>query len=198
MNYLAHILLSGSNTAVQIGNFMGDAIKGKEYLNYPDDLRKGILLHRQIDSFTDFNEIVHQSKKRLGKRYGHYTGVLIDIFYDYFLSLNWASFSTQPLSEFITDFYVNIQKNTAVLPSQTRVIIPDMIAQNWLEKYGTQEGLLRVLIGMEKRIKHDIPLRKGIEDLKKHHKELNQDFMTFFPLLVAHSNKTLNQLNQIS
>ena len=28
MNYLAHIFLSGSNRKVQLGNFVGDAVKG--------------------------------------------------------------------------------------------------------------------------------------------------------------------------
>ena len=30
MNYLAHIFLSGLNRKVQLGNFVGDAVKGKE------------------------------------------------------------------------------------------------------------------------------------------------------------------------
>ncbi len=194
MNYLAHILLSGTDTDIQIGNFMGDAIKGKDYLNYPDNIRKGILLHRQIDSFTDFNPIVHQSKKRLHPRYGHYAGVLIDIFYDYFLSENWQHFSDTPLTAFITDFYTVVQQKQALLPNRTKKIVPFMIEQNWLYKYGNIEGLTRVLIGMEKRIKHDIPLHLGIEDIQEQHDALNADFMQFFPLLVAYSKEVLSKL----
>ena len=48
MNYLAHIYLSGKNRQIQIGNFVGDAVKGKAYNSYPDFFRKGILLHRLI------------------------------------------------------------------------------------------------------------------------------------------------------
>jgi len=194
MNYLAHILLSGTNTDIQIGNFMGDAIKGKDYLNYPDAIRKGILLHRQIDSFTDLNTIVHQSKKRLHPRYRHYAGVLIDVFYDYFLSENWQHFSAIPLDTFITDFYTVIQQKQALLPSRTQKIVPFMVKQNWLYKYGNIEGLTRVLIGMEKRIKHDIPLHLGIEDIQEQHEALNADFMQFFPLLVVHSKEVLSKL----
>ena len=45
MNYLAHIFLSGDNRRVQIGNFVGDAVKGRAYENYPSGFREGILLH---------------------------------------------------------------------------------------------------------------------------------------------------------
>ena len=31
MNYLAHIFLSGPNRKVQLGNFVGDAVKGSSY-----------------------------------------------------------------------------------------------------------------------------------------------------------------------
>ena len=41
MNFLAHIYLSGTNERIQIGNFMGDGIRGKDYLNYHPDIQIG-------------------------------------------------------------------------------------------------------------------------------------------------------------
>ena len=36
MNFLAHIFLSGEeNDLLKLGNFMGDTIRGKQYLDYP-------------------------------------------------------------------------------------------------------------------------------------------------------------------
>ena len=64
MNYLAHIFLSPENDLVTIGNFMADHVKGNKYKLYAPDLQKGILLHRQIDSFTDAHELVRKSKRR--------------------------------------------------------------------------------------------------------------------------------------
>ena len=49
MNVLAHIYLSGDSDKIIIGNYIGDYVKGKDYLNYPDPIRKGIILHRHID-----------------------------------------------------------------------------------------------------------------------------------------------------
>ena len=35
MNYLAHIFLSGNDRCIQIGNFIGDGVKGDGYKQYP-------------------------------------------------------------------------------------------------------------------------------------------------------------------
>ena len=53
MNYLAHIYLSGDNDLVTVGNFIADGIKGKSYKKYPKEIQTGVLLHRNIDTFTD-------------------------------------------------------------------------------------------------------------------------------------------------
>ena len=79
MNFLAHIYLSGNNKDITIGNFIADGIRGKKYLKYPKDIQTGILLHRQIDTFTDTHKTVRLSTKRLHKNYSHYSGVIVDI-----------------------------------------------------------------------------------------------------------------------
>jgi acyl carrier protein phosphodiesterase len=79
MNFLAHIYLSGENDHIKIGNFMADSIRGHSYENYLMIL-KGILLHRSIDSFTDMHPVYRKSKHRLHEKYGHYSGVIMDIF----------------------------------------------------------------------------------------------------------------------
>ena len=91
MNFLAHIYLSGNNDLIKIGNFMADGIRGNDYLKFPDDVKKGILLHRQIDTFTDLNPIYRKSKHRLHAKYGHYSGVIMDILYDHYLAKNWSN-----------------------------------------------------------------------------------------------------------
>ena len=105
MNYLAHILLSGDNPEIIIGNFMADSIKGKQYKIYPEQVQIGVLLHRHIDTFTDNHHIVRQSTKRLHKKYSHYSGVIVDIFYDHFLAKNWDLYSAIPLDLFVQEVY---------------------------------------------------------------------------------------------
>ncbi len=96
MNFLAHLYLSKKNKNILIGNFIADAVKGKKHNLYSKEVQAGILLHREIDNYTDNHPIVRKSKRRLNKRYGHYNGVIIDILYDHFLAKNWNNYSEIP------------------------------------------------------------------------------------------------------
>ena len=116
MNFLAHIYLSGENKLVTIGNFVGDGVRGNKFKNYPKDVQIGIQLHREIDTFTDAHPIFRQSTKRLHKGYGHYSGVIVDIFYDHFLAKNWKVYSDVPLADYIQEFYKSLNENFIVLP----------------------------------------------------------------------------------
>ena len=82
---------------------MADGIRGNNYLNFSEDIKKGILLHRYIDTFTDAHPIYRQSKRRLHEKYGHYSGVIMDIVYDHFLAKNWASYSDSKQEDFASD-----------------------------------------------------------------------------------------------
>ena len=120
MNFLAHLYLSGENEEIRFGNFIGDWIKGKKYENYPEDIKKGILLHREIDSFTDSHPIVHQSIVRLRPAYSKHAGVAVDILYDHFLAVNWKLYSNISLEEYVKDFHTYILNNLNLLPKKAK------------------------------------------------------------------------------
>ncbi len=124
MNFLAHIFLSGNEEPVIIGNFIADGIKGKYYLEYPKKIQIGILLHREIDTFTDAHPLVRQSTKKLHENYGHYSGIIVDILYDHFLAKNWHMYSDVPLAKYVEDFYVLLQKNIEILPERIQKMMP--------------------------------------------------------------------------
>ena len=102
MNVLAHIYLSGDSDKIIIGNYIGDYVKGRDYLKYPDLIRKGIIIHRHIDGFTDRHPVVHRSKIFFTRKYHKYAGVITDIIYDHFLTKEWDFFSAQTRQWLIT------------------------------------------------------------------------------------------------
>ena len=116
MNYLAHIFLSGSNRKVQLGNFVGDAVKGSSYKNYPPDIAKGIQLHRAIDDYTDHHPAVCEVVHRLQPEFGRYSGVLLDIYFDYLLASRFESFSGVSLRRYTRTFYLSLLINYRYLP----------------------------------------------------------------------------------
>lgn len=194
MNFLAHIYLSQDNDFIKIGNFMADTIRGSKYDYLPQEVQKGIILHRAIDTFTDAHPIFRKSTKRLHENYHHYSGVIIDVFYDHFLAKNWVIYSDQPLAEYTSHFYEIMQANYAILTPKTQQLLPYMIAQNWLVSYATIEGIEIILSQMEKRIKNDSKLSLSVNELKLYYQEFEEEFTSFFAALRNYSDQKLISL----
>ncbi|WP_104736022.1 acyl carrier protein phosphodiesterase [Hanstruepera ponticola] len=194
MNFLAHIYLSGNNESITIGNFIADGIRGKKYKNYPKDLQIGILLHREIDTFTDAHPIVRQSTKRLHKNYSHYSGVIVDILYDHFLAKNWQKYSETPLDIYVEKFYKSLEDNFEILPERTKKMMPFMIADNWLLNYAKIEGIQRVLDGMNRRTQNRSKMNKATTELNTYYSEFENEFTLFFDELILFSNNKLIEL----
>lgn len=196
MNYLAHIYLSGENDLVTIGNFIADGIKGKKYKKHPKKIQIGVLLHRHIDTFTDAHETVRVSTKRLHEKYGHYSGIIVDILYDHFLAKNWSKYSNVPLDEYVSDFYDSLEEYFEILPLRIQKMMPYMIADNWLLSYASIEGISRVLDGMNRRTKNISGMNKAVNELEEFYKEFENEFTIFFDELIQSSKEKLNTLNK--
>ena len=195
MNFLAHIYLSGEDDRITIGNFIADKIHGKAYKKYPFDIQKGILLHREIDTFTDAHPIVRQSTKRLHTNYGHYSSVIVDILYDHFLAKNWETYSTIPLKDFSVSFYNLLEDSYEILPLRIQNLMPFMIADNWLLNYSKIEGVQCVLDGMNRRTKYKSKMNEATKELKIHYNEFEEEFTLFFDELIAFSKNKLIEIN---
>ncbi|MEQ3661371.1 MAG: acyl carrier protein phosphodiesterase [Flavobacterium sp.] len=184
MNFLAHIYLSGDDDLIKIGNFMADGIRGNNYLNYPEKIQKGVILHRAIDTFTDAHPIWRQSKHRLHERYGHYAGVIIDILYDHFLAKNWNEYSNEDLEVYVDLFYQSLKDNYEVLSPKTKNLMPYMIESNWLVSYATIAGIERILFQMDYRTKNKAQMQNAVQELQEFYAEFEEEFTLFFKDLI--------------
>jgi acyl carrier protein phosphodiesterase len=184
MNFLAHLYLSGTRPKVMVGNFVGDFVKGRDFLTrYESDIVMGIELHRSIDHFTDTHKIVQQSKKRISGKYRHYSGVIVDVFYDHFLASTWSTWHSMPLAEFAQYAYEHLRKAEAILPEEVSHMLPYMIKGNWLVGYSKVEGVHRALSGMASRTPYESKMEQASVDLQEHYELFAADFAAFFPQL---------------
>ncbi|MEP3836028.1 MAG: acyl carrier protein phosphodiesterase [Algibacter sp.] len=196
MNYLAHIYLSGDNDLITIGNFIADGIKGKQYKTYPKEIQIGILLHRHIDSYTDAHKTFRLSTKRLHEKYGHYSGVIVDILYDHFLAKNWNTYSDIPLDTYVESFYDALEENFDILPLRIQKMMPYLLADNWLLSYASIEGISKVLDGMNRRTKNRASMNEAVVELEAFYTEFETEFSDFFEELIASSKQKLEQIKQ--
>ena len=197
MNYLAHIYLSGTNDLLKIGNFMADSIKGHDYEKFDSEIKKGILLHRHIDSFTDMHPIYRQSKHRLHEKYGHYSGVIMDILYDHFLAKNWSKYSDEKLEDYANDFYQLLQDNYDILTERIKGMMPYMIARNWFVSYATIAGLEMILFQMDYKTKHRANMQEAIVELQDFYTEFESEFFLFFEELIISCQQKITELNKL-
>ncbi|MDY8138937.1 ACP phosphodiesterase [Aquimarina sp. 2201CG5-10] len=194
MNFLAHIYLSGDDPELKIGNFIADSVKGKKYLQFPDRIQQGITLHRKIDSYTDSHPIVKKSTSRLHSKYGHYSGVIVDILYDHFLAANWSDYSAFPLKEYVDDFYSLLQEYYEVLPQRIQHFLPYMIQDNWLFSYATVSGIGNILYRMNQRTKNKSKMNFAVIELEQYYSDFEKEFRSFFEELELYTKNEMRTL----
>lgn len=195
MNFLAHLYLSGNDEEIIIGNFIADHVKGNGTKKFSDKIQAGIKLHREIDEFTDSHPEFLKSKKRLSDSYRKYAGVVVDMYYDHFLSANWSDYSEEDLDTYTKRIFKIISKKYLILPFKTQQILPFMVKSNWLKAYGSFEGLDRALSGMARRTPFNSGMENAIEDLKKDYPLYKKEFTKFFPQIVKFSEIQRKNLN---
>jgi acyl carrier protein phosphodiesterase len=180
VNYLAHIYLSGDDEDVMLGNFMADSVKGRAYEDYPTGIKRGILLHRFIDDFTDSHPVCLETKLLLRPKYHKLSPILSDMMYDHFLARHWASYSAEPLRDYVDRTYSILHARIKELTPRAQYMLPYMIKYDWLYNYQFEEGMKNVLFGMSKRIKKGEVLVNGWEDIELHRVTFENQFSRFF------------------
>lgn len=185
MNYLAHIFLSGNNAELQIGNFIGDFVKGSRMNNYPQNIRKGIILHRKIDEFTDAHPVVRDTVELIKPEFGRYSAIVADMYFDYFLATNFKMYAYHSIHFFSLRFYFSVLKNYRYLPVRVKRFIFHFIGTHRLYKYSSISGLKNSLQIMKNHKTNAIQPEKAIEFLIENTDILEKKFHLFFPDLIG-------------
>jgi acyl carrier protein phosphodiesterase len=185
MNYLAHAYLSGGSDEVLIGNFIGDSVKGKQYLNYPAKVQEGILIHRRIDSFTDNHPLVKQCSQRFRQPYGRYAGIVTDVVFDHFLAKYWATWSPDPFPEFVKHVHSVLLSNFARLPIDVKGFLPFFIGHRRLESYARFDGIRETLGVMGRRTSLPDRADMAMQILYEEFFPMKAEFDAFFPQLIG-------------
>ena len=184
MNYLAHLQLGGDAPAQLLGSLYGDFVKGPLAGRWPADFEAAIRLHRRIDVFTDSHPLQMQSRARFPAERRRYAGIVLDIFFDHCLALNWTDYVAEPLPSFTGRVYRVLAAEPA-LPERLALIAPRMAAQDWLGSYADFRVLERVLLGMQRRLSRPAGLDGAMAELERLYQPLLADFQQFYPELQA-------------
>jgi acyl carrier protein phosphodiesterase len=183
MNFLGHLYLSGTKPLVIVGNFMADAVKGRDLSRFPAEVEQGIRLHRAIDDLTDKHPLQRAGRERLRTYAGRYSGVVMDLFYDHLLASDWARWHPEPLPAYAQGMYHLLGQHHALLPQRTQGMLPYMVQGDWLASYAHVQGLARALNGLAQRVPEGHVMRGAEQVLLEFEAEYRSEFERFLPEL---------------
>ena len=147
------------------------------------------MLHRFIDSFTDQHPVTRSSKKYISDRYRLYSGIVVDIFYDHFLSSKWDKYSKMTLPVYVRNRYKILDSGFSHFPRGVKNWFPYFIKSNWLETYTSFEGLSMVFKRMSYRTSLPDHSDYAVEQLAVHYEELEAGFIEFFDEICGYVTK---------
>ena len=180
MNYLGHLVLSGQDEEVLLGNFLADAVKGSSYKRYPSGVQKGILLHRKIDDFTDHHESYLIGKRRFYEDFPKMGGVILDVVYDHLLWQYELKYRNLNLKEEIKRYYQTLDAQVHLMPDQVKFMYGYMKRDDWLSNYQHEWGIKRALNGVGRRIGYSNNLEYSFSLVSSNRKKFMEEFESFF------------------
>ncbi|MAZ88813.1 MAG: hypothetical protein CL693_14330 [Cellvibrionaceae bacterium] len=193
MNYLAHVLLSGADPQWQLGGFLGDFIKGPLPAldeSYPSEslsqsvldaqgspwakpVLQGVMLHRQLDVFTDSHPIYKQCVAMLGTRHRRFASIALDVFLDHLLARHWSEFHHHSLDHFSHQFYDFCRERSAALPRRAEGFMRAASEHHLFAGYGRWQVFEQVLVRIDQRIRFDSNLSEVGDEIGRHYDELS-------------------------
>jgi acyl carrier protein phosphodiesterase len=190
LNWLAHVFLSEPDIEFQLGNLLADIVRKQQREALPDAFIRGALCHHSIDVFTDAHPIVKRSRARLSAQHRRFSGVIMDVFYDYLLATHWSAYSSITLDEFTTRFYADAAAANIGLPDTAKFTLQRIIEHDLLGQYRSVEGvrnsLRRLSMQLTSRWQREFNLDTSVKELIEYESALSEDFAEFFPQLQMH------------
>ncbi len=174
---------------------INDFLKGKAQYDFPKEIRRGMLLHRAIDIFTDEHEITKEIKKLYSTYYRLYSGPFTDITYDYFLANDKTIFPQySDLEAFTKKTYNYLQLFETSFPEKFTVIFPMMTTHNWLYNYREDWAIKRSFRGLTLRSNFLNDYETAFNIFLENKNLIKPLYEEFFPLLKNFSIQKLDEL----
>ena len=189
MNFLAHFHVTPPIPDAIVGAYLGDFVRGPvhDHVDLPLQMRQGIILHRQVDGYTDAHPVWQRSAGRLNAKRRRLAGIIIDVIYDHFLCRHWEDLASQPLDEFVEFCYSSLISRTQLMEQDARRAVRRMREHDWLASYQQVEGIELAF----RRLSYRSRALKGIEeaavDFKTDYEALETDFLEYYPELQGFS-----------
>jgi acyl carrier protein phosphodiesterase len=197
VNFLAHFHLAWPDEGLVAGGLEGDYYKGPLRGELPEDIERGVRLHRAVDAYTDSHPLIAQLRRDLPGDLRRYAGILIDLSFDHFLSKHWDNYCDIPLAQFNAGVYRSLQNREHALSGGSRRMLARLVEYDILGLYLDWDTVPASAARIGQRLRRSNPLADIGPQLNPARGRLEQAFLGFYPDLLAFSARRPESLNQI-
>jgi acyl carrier protein phosphodiesterase len=180
MNFLAHLRLAGDDEGLMLGALAGDFVKGRRALEVCEpDLRRGILLHRFVDSSVDALPPAAALRRRFAPPFRRYAGLITDLAFDHLLACRWDEYSEQSLEAFDQCVRELLSRRRSEVPDSLVSFMDYARGRGLFAAYREEEEVLYSLEGLGRRLRRPNPLHRVPE---------------IWPWVLAHSTRAFDDI----
>lgn len=169
------------------GALLGDFVKGPLVGDYDAATERGILLHRQIDGFSNRDTQLRELTRQLPPELQRYGGIIIDVVFDHFLSLHWSRFHPEALETFTAGIYAAIEPHHRQWPPPARRFSERLVEYDILGQYHDWSTVERVFVTIGKRLSRDNPMPSAAAAVAPELATMEAIFLDFYPRVLAHA-----------
>ncbi|MCC5947243.1 MAG: DUF479 domain-containing protein [Nitriliruptoraceae bacterium] len=185
MNFLAHLLLSGSDPDWRAGGFLGDFIRGPLKGDRPAAIERGIALHRHVDAESDRHPAVREAAQLFPRPCRRWAPVALDVLFDHFLARDFQHWHRQPLTAFSGECYAQLDARRAHFTEPARRFLDRMAEADLLTAYAQRSRVPRALAHIATRARHRNPLAEMDATLADLDTDLHAAFVRLMPTLLT-------------
>lgn len=175
---------------------MGDFVHGRPDPALPQSLQRGILLHRAVDSYTDRHPQVLAAKALFMPPWRRYAGIMLDVWFDYYLAREFDTWSALPLDAFSDRLQQRLDSCDAWMSPGLQRFAGWMRQHNAPASYQYTSVIDAVFDGISARLSRSNPLTEALPVLLAQDALLKQHFDAFFPQLVTFARAWRSQHEQ--
>lgn len=195
MNYLAHFHLAWPDRDLLAGGLEGDYFKGPLRQQLPAGLERGVRLHRAIDAYTDQHPDLAELRRAFDPDLRRFSGILVDLSFDHYLSVHWDRYSEQPLPDFNRSVYAGLSARRDELSTAARRMLDRLVRYDLLGVYADWETIPASASRIGERFTRGNPFLAVEEQLGELRPQLEAAFLRFYPQLRDFAREQREALN---
>ena len=181
MNFLAHLWLADQTKTSLAGAILGDIARGADLSAYPDEIERGIRLHRHIDAATDRHPLSVAARERFGPGRRRYAGIVLDLVCDHILASDWNRYSDEALADFCMRASIEVEQAGAWFELAGGRVIEAQGFSRLLTSYAGPAGIEYAIGRTANRMRDPQPL----QDAAKGWQAVAEEFRTSLPELLG-------------